>query len=153
MIKMLIMDVDGTLTDGKIYIGSNGELMKAFNVKDGLGINKLHDCGIVPVIITGRQSDILAKRAQELNIVDVYQGVNDKVVKLKEVAKKYNCDLNEVAYIGDDENDLECMSNCGFKGCPSDAVETVVEVCDFVSDKSGGDGAVREFIEHILKLN
>lgn len=151
MIKIVVMDVDGTLTDGKIYIGSQGELMKAFNVKDGLGIAKLHSFGIVPAIITGRESDILLVRSKELKITDLYQGVEDKVLKLKELAEKYNCDLSQIAYIGDDENDIDCMKLCGIKGCPSDAIDSVKKVAGFVSSNSGGNGAVREFIEYILK--
>ena len=86
-IKMLVMDVDGTLTDGKIYMGSDGEVFKAFDVKDGYAIAHLHEVGIIPVIITGRKSKIVENRAKELNIKEVYQGVSDKVEKLKEVAK------------------------------------------------------------------
>jgi len=150
MIKMLIMDVDGTLTDGKIYISSQGEIMKAFNVKDGLGINKLHANGIIPVIITGRKSEIVIERARELNIKEVVQGVDDKVEVLRLVAEKYKCDLNDIAYIGDDENDLECMKLCGIRACPVDAHESVATIADFICKKEGGCGAVREFIEYIL---
>jgi 3-deoxy-D-manno-octulosonate 8-phosphate phosphatase (KDO 8-P phosphatase) len=152
MIKMLIMDVDGTLTDGKIYIGSQGEIMKAFNVKDGLGISKLYNNGIIPVIITGRNSKIVEWRAKELNITEIHQGVHNKVEKLKQVAEKYKCDLSEIAYIGDDENDLECMSLCGLKGCPADAASSVIKESDFVSQRNGGTGAVREFIEYLLRF-
>lgn len=152
-IKMLILDVDGTLTDGRIYIGSQGEIMKAFNVKDGLGIVKLQTHGIIPVIITGRQSDILTYRAKELNIVEVFQGVNNKIEKLKEVLNKYDVKLKEVAYIGDDENDLECMKMCAIKGCPADAVDIVIKISDYVCKRNGGEGAVREFIDYLLKLN
>lgn len=150
MIKMLIMDVDGTLTDGKIYISSEGEIMKAFNVKDGLGIVKLHKEGIVPVIITGRNSEIVTQRAKELNISYVIQGIHDKVKELKAISKEFNFELDEIAYIGDDENDIECMKLCAFKGCPSDAVDSVKEVSNYVCKRSGGDGAVREFIEYLL---
>lgn len=152
-IKVLVMDVDGTLTDGKIYIGSNGEIMKAFNVKDGLGITKLHSNGIIPAIITGRKSDIVTSRAIELKIVDVYQGIDDKVEKLNKLAMKYNCGLSEIAYIGDDENDIECMELCGISACPSDAVESVRNISDFICTKSSGEGAVREFIDYILSNN
>ena len=150
-IKILVMDVDGTLTDGKIYIGSNGEIMKAFNVKDGMGITKLHKRGIMPAIITARQSDIVLNRARELNITEIYQGIDDKVKKMKELASKYDCSLSEIAYIGDDENDIECMKLCGISACPSDAVEQVLNVTDFISESQGGQGAVREFAEYILR--
>lgn len=150
MIKILVMDVDGTLTDGKIYISSQGEIMKAFSVKDGLGIAKLHTKGIIPVIITGRTSEIVTQRAKELNITEVIQGVHDKVKILKQIAEKYNCDINEIAYIGDDENDLECMKICGVKGCPADAEDIVIKISDCICKRNGGDGAVRDFIEYIL---
>ena len=106
MIKYLVMDVDGTLTDGKIYMGAHGEMMKAFNIKDGCGI---HDIaipgGIIPVIITGRTSEIVKKRCGELGIQQVYQGIKNKNEQLNSIAD----DLSQVAYIGDDINDLSCM--------------------------------------------
>lgn len=154
MIKYLVMDVDGTLTDGKIHMSNTGEFMKAFNIKDGCGIHDLLiPAGITPVIITGRTSDIVLNRYHELGIKEVYQGVRDKVEKLKELTSK----LNSIAYIGDDVNDLSCMNllneKGGLVGCPADAVFKVKMICDFVSEKNGGDGAVREFIEWIIKVN
>ena len=148
-IKMLVMDVDGTLTDGKIYMGSDGEVFKAFDVKDGYAIAHLHEAGIIPVIITGRKSKIVENRAKELNIKEVYQGVSDKVEKLKEVAKSNGVLLEEVAYIGDDLNDLDCMGICGLSACPNDAIDEVTSSVDFKCNKNGGYGAVREFIEYI----
>ena len=151
--KILVMDVDGTLTDGKIYIGSEGEMFKAFNVKDGLGISKLHSNNIIPVIITGRKSEINRIRSKELRIEEIYQGENNKIERIKDIVRRYRCSLSEVAYIGDDDNDLQCMRACGFSGCPSDAIESVKEAVDMVCAKSGGQGAVREFIEYILDIN
>lgn len=147
-IRMLVMDVDGTLTDGKIYIGSNGELMKAFDVKDGYGIVQIRKKGIIPVIITGRKSQIVEQRAKELKITELYQGVDDKLTKLKEVAEKYNVTVQEIAYIGDDLNDMECIEYCGFTGCPADAVEEVRQRVDYVCKHDGGNGAVREFVSN-----
>lgn len=152
MIKYLVMDVDGTLTDGKIYMGAHGEMMKAFNIKDGCGI---HDIaipgGIIPVIITGRTSEIVKKRCGELGIQQVYQGIKNKIEQLNSIAD----DLSQVAYIGDDINDLSCMIPVkeagGVVGCPADAVERVKEISDFVAFHNGGDGAVRDFIEWIIK--
>ncbi len=146
------MDVDGTLTDGKIYMGAHGEMMKAFNIKDGCGI---HDIaipgGIIPVIITGRTSEIVKKRCGELGIQQVYQGIKNKIEQLNSIAD----DLSQVAYIGDDINDLSCMIPVkeagGVVGCPADAVERVKEISDFVALHNGGDGAVRDFIEWIIK--
>lgn len=149
-IKIFIMDVDGTLTDGKIYIGSEGEIMKAFNVKDGYGMAKLHSLGIVPAIITGRKSEIVTRRAEELKINEVYQGEDQKIDRLKDLALKYDCDLSEIAYIGDDENDIECMELCGIKACPADAIASVQNISDYICDNSGGEGAVREFIDYLI---
>lgn len=151
-IKILVMDVDGTLTDGKIYIGVEGEMIKAFNVKDGLGISKLRTKNIIPVIITGRESEILKRRSEELKITELYQGEDNKIDKLKELIERYECNFSEVAYVGDDENDLECMKVCGFTGCPADAVDSVKKEVDFICSSKGGEGAVREFIEQIILL-
>jgi len=152
-IKILVMDVDGTLTDGKIYIGVEGEMLKAFNVKDGLGISKLRSNNIIPAIITGRESEILKRRSEELMIEELYQGEENKIDKLNELVERYKCSLSEVAYIGDDENDLQCMRACGYTGCPADAMESVKKEVDYICDKNGGEGVVREFIEKILKSN
>lgn len=146
MIKMLVMDVDGTLTDGTIYIAPSGEVMKAFNVKDGYGIVQLRKSGIVPVIITGRKSQIVEQRAKELKITELYQGIEDKLAKLKEIAEKYNVTAREIAYIGDDLNDMDCIEFCGFTGCPADAVDEVLQKVNYVCKHDGGNGAVREFI-------
>jgi 3-deoxy-D-manno-octulosonate 8-phosphate phosphatase (KDO 8-P phosphatase) len=150
-IKMLIMDVDGTITDGKIYMGEHGEILKAFNIKDGYAIREiLPKYNIIPVIITSRMSKIVENRALELCISHIYQGVIDKKILLKEIIEQENISMSNVAYIGDDINDLECMMSCGLRGCPADAVSEIKEIADFISKKNGGDGAVREFIEIIV---
>lgn len=149
-IKMLVMDVDGTLTDGKIYIGQKGEIMKAFSVKDGYSIARLKENGIEPVIITGRVSEIVEVRARELNITELHQGVEDKLDKLQDLIFTYGITYKEVAYIGDDLNDIECMKSCGITGCPQDAVEQIKKIADYVCKKNGGSGAVREFIDNIV---
>lgn len=145
------MDVDGTLTDGRIYMGATGEMIKAFDVKDGYGIVQLRKRGIVPVIITGRNSDIVSRRAEELGITEVYLGVSDKLQKLKDIAESYNCSPDQIAYIGDDLNDLECICYCGVTACPADAVEEVKALAGYVCKNQGGRGAVREFVNCICK--
>ncbi len=145
------MDVDGTLTNGKIYIGDSGEIFKAFNIKDGCGIHDLAiPHGIMPIIITGRRSQIVLNRCQEIGISSVYQGANKKEDVLKEIIKDYS----EAAYIGDDINDLECMllvkNGGGIIGCPKNASNSVKKMATYISHYDGGDGAVREFIEWIL---
>ena len=151
-IKLLVMDVDGTLTDGKIYMGENGEVMKAFNVKDGYAIaHMLPEMGIIPVIITGRKSKIVENRAKELGITELFQGVGDKLVQLKIVAEKYNAAPEEIAYIGDDLNDLECIEYCGVTACPADAVEEVMRRVTYVCKVNGGEGTVREFCDSFYR--
>lgn len=146
-IKMLVMDVDGTLTDGKIYIGPQGEVMKAFNVKDGYAIaHILPELGIIPVIITGRKSAIVEYRAKELGVTELYLGVSDKLAQLKRVAEKYNFTKDQIAYIGDDVNDLDCIKYCGFSACPNDAVEEVRKHVCYVCESNGGRGAIRDII-------
>lgn len=152
-IKLLVMDVDGTLTDGKIYMSANGELMKAFNIKDGYAIARLRDYGIEPVIITGRSSEIVSHRCTELKLSELYQGIENKSFKLRQICQKRHVELSEVAYIGDDLNDLSCMNICGLSACPADAVMSVRDSVDYVCETKGGEGAVREFVEHILSLS
>lgn len=151
-IRILFMDVDGTMTDGKIYIGENGECMKAFSVHDGYAIaNLLPKNEILPVIITGRKSEIVQKRASELGITEIHQGVKNKLEEMKAIAKKYQVTSENLAYIGDDLNDLECMEYCGISACPADAVDDILTKVDYVCKRTGGQGAVREFIDWILK--
>lgn len=150
-IKLLVMDVDGTLTDGKINMGPNGELFKAFDIKDGYAINEMLPAhGIMPAIITGRTSSIVENRARELHITELHQGKHDKLDTLKQLMKKYDCTRENVAYIGDDILDLVCMRECGLVGCPADSCQQVKEIAHYICDKKGGEGAVREFIEHII---
>lgn len=153
-IKLLVMDVDGTLTDGRIYIGAQGEMMKAFDVRDGYAIaNILPQQGIIPVIITGRSSAIVEQRAKELKITELYQGVADKLSKLKEVTAKFGASADEVAYIGDDLNDLDCIRDCGLTACPADAITEILDAVDYICKHDGGRGAVREFISYILAVD
>ena len=158
MNKLFVMDVDGTLTDGKIYISETGELFKAFNVKDGYGIsNILPSNGYIPIIITGRNSYILEQRCKELGITTIIQNCKDKKKCLLDIATKFEIHLNKsgilpgVAYIGDDIPDYEGMIISETKACPADAVEEIKEIADYVCKRKAGDGAVREFIEWLVK--
>lgn len=158
MIKYLVMDVDGTLTDGKIYIGPSGETFKAFDVKDGYAIHSLlKKYNIIPVIITGRNSEIVSKRANELDVKEIHQGASDKLSVLDRILKKEYQGFDTVAYIGDDLNDIECMTivknSGGYVGCPADAVAEVKAVASYICLSKGGYGAVREFISKIINLN
>lgn len=153
-IRALIMDVDGTLTDGQINIGQNGEMFKSFYCRDGLGILHAAKAGIVPVILTSRVSDIVMVRAKELGITHILQGAGDvKKNVLDRFLNENSFAYDEIAYIGDDVNDLECMKVCKIKACPADAVEEIKIISDYVSKRKGGHGAVREFIELLIKNN
>ena len=151
MIKLIVLDVDGTLTDGKLYIGNSGEEMKAFNVKDGLGITQAIKLEKKIAIITGKTSKIVEKRCKELGIIDIHQGIKNKVEVLDSILKKYNLTYENVAYMGDDLIDLAVMKKCKLIGAPKDSIEEILKISNFISQKNGGDGAVREFIEYILK--
>ncbi len=153
MIKYLVMDVDGTLTDGKIYMGVNGEMLKAFSVKDGYAISTLlKPFDIVPIVITARNSRIVQNRCDELGIQNVYQGKSDKLSALKEIVGEEN--FKHCAYFGDDILDLKCMYPVkdagGIVGCPSDAVPQVKALSDYICISRAGEGALREFVEWIL---
>ena len=153
-IKAFIMDVDGTMTDGKIYMGVDGEIFKAFNIKDGYGIHEiLPKHQVKTVIMTGRVSEIVSNRADELEIDIVLQNIKNKEKAIIQLTEKLGCGLDELAYIGDDIIDLKPMQICGVSGCPKNASEEIREVADYVSDKNGGDGAVRDFIEWLAARN
>ncbi|MDD6034579.1 MAG: YhcH/YjgK/YiaL family protein [Lachnospiraceae bacterium] len=153
MIKYLILDVDGTLTDGKIYMGPNGEAMKAFSIKDGYVSNFiLKPVGIVPVIITAMNSSIVQHRCDELGITEVYQGKMDKLTALKEIVGEEN--IGACPYFGDDILDLKCMAAIqeagGIVGCPCDAVKEIKAIADYVCVSKAGEGALREFAEWLI---
>lgn len=151
-IELLIMDVDGTLTDGKIYISNSGEEMKAFNVKDGYAIKRiLPQLAIIPAIITGRDSTIVRVRAGELNISEVYLEIEDKVKAYDNLKKKYNIKDENIACIGDDFTDIPIIKLAGCTACPQDAQSAVKDACDYVMMNKGGDGAVSEFILILYK--
>ncbi len=149
-IKLLVLDVDGTLTDAKVVYGSGGVEIKEFNTRDGLIISKLSEYGIKVVILTARECEAVTRRAEELKC-DVVQGVKNKAPMLRELAAKYGIELSETAYFGDDINDYEAMSLCGFKACPANAVSHIKDICDYVSTVDGGYGAVRNCAEEMLK--
>ena len=144
MIKLILLDVDGTLTDGGIYLGNSGEELKKFNVN----AQKL---GIEFGIITGRESELVRTRANELNIKYLYQGISEKTVILDEIMRITGLQKEEIAYMGDDLNDIKIMKKLGFSGTPLDGANEVKIIADFISAKNGGEGAVREFIEAVLK--
>ena len=150
-IRLLALDVDGVLTDGGLYIGAGGESCKRLNVQDGLAISCAIRNNLIVAIITGRQSEIVCRRAAELGITEIYQGVKDKKEMLKNIAVKHSLQLAEVAYMGDDLNDLSALSIAGLACAPANAAAEVKARAHFVAAKSGGEGAVREVVETIMK--
>lgn len=150
-IKLLVLDVDGVLTDGKLYIGANGEIAKGFSVLDGMGISLALKNGIEVAIITGRSGDIVRYRAHELGIKHCYIGIKDKNDQLQKLMQTLNVHQDEVVYMGDDLNDLPSFAIAGVKVAVKNAVEEVLQRADYVTANSGGCGAVREVVEKILK--
>ncbi|WP_429189780.1 KdsC family phosphatase [Fusobacterium sp. PH5-44] len=152
-IKLIVLDVDGTLTDGKLYLDNNRNEIKTFNVKDGIALAKWIALGGRTAIITGRESNIVKNRAIELGIHHIKQNVKNKSNALKEILQYESLDLREVCYIGDDINDIGIMSKVGFPCCPSDSCAEVIKLSNYVSKAIGGNGAVREVLEKIMKEN
>ncbi|HCS49718.1 MAG TPA: 3-deoxy-D-manno-octulosonate 8-phosphate phosphatase [Candidatus Aminicenantes bacterium] len=149
-IKMIIMDVDGTLTDGALFVLPDGEEVKSYNVRYGLGILLAHLAGFKTAIITGKTSRALEKRAEKLRIDELHQGILDKKPVLEAILAKHGLKNEEAAYIGDDLGDLAVIKAVGLAGAVADAHPEVKKNCHFISQQSGGRGAVREFIEFIL---
>lgn len=148
---MIVLDVDGTLTDGKITYDSNGTETKSFDVKDGFAIVSWIRMGRKAAIITGRNSPIVEKRAKELGITYFYQGVKDKFAKLKEILDEEKISLEEVASIGDDLNDYAMLKNSGISFSPADATIYIEDVVDIKLSRTGGNAAVAEMIEYLVK--
>lgn len=150
-IKLLILDVDGVMTDGRIIYDANGIETKFFNVKDGHGIKMLQRAGINVAIISGRRSPVVTLRAKELGIDHVYQGALDKLGPFEELLAATGFQPSQVAFMGDDVIDLPVLRRVGFSAAPSDAVDEVLELVNFKARNRGGWGAVREFCDLILK--
>jgi 3-deoxy-D-manno-octulosonate 8-phosphate phosphatase (KDO 8-P phosphatase) len=150
-IKLIAFDVDGVLTDGSITYTDSGAEIKTFNAKDGQGMSMLADSQYITAIITARTSTIVEKRAKDLKVNHVYQGAKNKLVALTELMEMYSLDFSQVAYVGDDFPDMCILERVGLACCPFDAVDEVKSVCHFVASKNGGQGAVREVANLILK--
>ena len=149
-IKLLALDVDGVLTDGSIYISPAGEVFKGFNAKDGMGISCALRNNLQIAVITGRQSPIVERRCEDLGITLLQQGVKDKRLALQQMAQKLGLVREEIAYMGDDLNDIPAFKASGLNLVPADAAIEVMAVADIITKASGGRGAVREAITMIL---
>lgn len=149
-IKLFATDVDGVLTDAGMYYSESGDEWKKFNTRDGMGIKLLQRAGIITAIVTQERTKLVARRAERLTIPELHQGVMDKLSLVREMAARYGFTLSQVAYIGDDINDLETLKAVGFSATPADGMPQIAAVVDYVCQKKGGEGAVREIIEMIL---
>ena len=149
-IKLVITDVDGVLTDGGMYYSEKGELFKKFNTKDGMGVELLHKASIKTVFLTGENSKIVKIRAKKVNADDCHINIKQKEKIFSEICKKFNVKPLNVAYIGDDVNDLKIMSCVGLTACPSDAQKQIKLISDLKCEREGGKGAFREFANVIL---
>lgn len=149
-IELIVLDVDGTMTDSHITYSEQGDEIKSFNVKDGLAIASWRKLGKQVAIITGRSSGIVARRAKELHIEHFYQGIHNKKEVLESLLKKLDLTMENVAAIGDDLNDLQMLRSAKISFVPRDASAYVDKVATVILSKKGGDGAVREMIEHLI---
>jgi len=150
-IKLLILDCDGVLSDGKVIYGDNEIELKSFSAKDGLGIRMLSFSEIKVAIITGRESQALIRRCKDLRIEYLFQKVRNKLAKIQEILKELKLTWQNVAYMGDDWNDYPALKKTYFSAVPNDANEDIKTKVDFIANSKGGEGAVREFIDFILK--
>jgi len=147
---MLAMDVDGVLTDAGMYYSESGDELKKFNTRDGMGIKMLQASGFVTAFITREKTAVVERRGQKLAVPEVHQGVDDKLTVLTRLARKYGLTLEQVAYVGDDVNDLETLHAVGFSAAPADAMPVVLQAVHYVCAKKGGEGAVRELTDLLL---
>ncbi|MEK9141080.1 MAG: HAD-IIIA family hydrolase [Nitrospirota bacterium] len=149
-IRLFATDVDGVLTDAGMYYSESGDEWKKFNTRDGMGIKLLQKAGLVTAIVTQERTRLVARRAEKLAIPELHQGVMDKLSVIREMAMRHGISLQQVAYIGDDVNDIEALQAVGFSAAPADGLPQVLKVVDYVCRQKGGEGAVRELAEMIL---
>ena len=150
-VQLLLLDVDGVLTDGSIIYGTGGSEVKSFNTQDGLGIRLLQESGVAVGIITARTSEAVTRRAQDLHIRHIYQGKSDKLIVFEEILKETGLRPPQVAYMGDDWLDLPILNRVGFAAAPANAVPEIRQRVHYIAECSGGRGAVREICDLILE--
>lgn len=149
-IKILVLDVDGTLTDSGVYYDNEGQELKRFSTRDYVGVMAAHFIGIKVIIVTGRESYIVQRRAKEMKIDFIYQGEKNKLDVINRILYQYGMNYTNIAYIGDDLNDLAAMRQVGFKACPADACIEIKDIADYISAASGGKGAVQDVMRYFL---
>ncbi len=151
-IKLVLTDNDGVLTDTGVYYSAKGEEMKRFSIRDGMGVERLLQLlNIKTCIVTGELSGSVKKRAEKLKLDEIYMGIKNKEKILPQILDKNRLKAENIAYVGDDVNDLEIMKQVGLKACPSDAVIEIKEIADYICINKGGNGAFREFAELIIR--
>ncbi len=151
-IKLIGTDIDGVWTDGTMYYSPEGDFMKAFSTYDGMAVQIAKEHGFDILIMTGENSEMVKRRAEKLNIDKVYFGEKEKLKRLKYICSRFEYSLDEIAYIGDDINDLEVLNEVGLSGMPSSSPILNEFSPDIVTKKGGGEGAFREFVDHIIKF-
>ncbi len=151
-IKILLTDVDGVLTNGGMYYTSEGDHMKKFHTRDGMGVTLLKKKGIPTIIVTKEKTIIVKKWAKKMKIAELYDGVIDKEQILTKICKKYKVSSSEIAYIGDDVNDIRLLKKVGYSISPKDGVKQVREIVDYVCKKNGGEGVLREIVDIMLNI-
>jgi len=149
-IRLFATDVDGVLTDAGMYYAESGDEWKKFNTRDGMGIKLLQKAGLITAIVTQERTRLVARRAEKLAIPELHQGVMDKLSIIRDMAARHGISLQQIAYIGDDVNDIEALQAVGFSAAPADGLPQVLEIVDYVCRQKGGEGAVRELAEMIL---
>jgi YrbI family 3-deoxy-D-manno-octulosonate 8-phosphate phosphatase len=149
-IRLFATDVDGVLTDGGMYYAESGDEWKKFNTRDGMGIKLLQKAGLITAIVTQERTRLVARRAEKLAIPELHQGVMDKLSVIRDMAIRHGISLGQIAYIGDDVNDIEVLKAVGLSAAPADGLPQVIGIVDYVCRQKGGDGAVRELAEMIL---
>jgi len=149
-VRLLCVDVDGVLTDAGMYYGPDGEVLKKFNTRDGMGLARVREIGIAVAIISGEDSAIVHARATKLKIDDVYSGASNKRIAIDELCERHGLQLDEVGFIGDDLNDIPALECVGFACAVADAAAPVKALADYVTQARGGDGAVREVCELLI---
>ncbi|MDC0884184.1 HAD hydrolase family protein [Nitrosopumilus sp.] len=150
-IKILLTDVDCVLTDGGMYYTSNGDVMKKFYTRDGMGVNMLRRKGIPTIIVTKEKTQMVKKWAKKMNIEYLYDGIQQKETILKIISKKYNVKNSEIGYIGDDINDVELLKMVGFSATPNDGIIEAQKIVHYICKKNGGEGAFREVADLLLR--
>jgi len=152
-IKILLTDCDGVLTDGSVYYSEFGEAMKRFSMRDGMGVERLSRLVNVETgMITGEASEIVRRRVEKLGIKEYHAGIRDKLFVLNKIIRDRNLQADQIAYIGDDVNDLEIMNHVGLSACPADAIPMIREIAHLKMINTGGHGAFREFAEAIIQF-